>query len=107
MNNDNTFCPGNMTSCYHYSASATTYTAATTACQAMGGNVVSWNSDPEQLMVGPAGAGACAKLIPLSGRFNCQRAAYIHTALDAGIIGLASRRRIDTAVVSLILPWCH
>lgn len=51
MNSDITFCPSNMTSCYHYSTAAATFTAANTACQAMGGYVVAWNSDPEQFMV--------------------------------------------------------
>jgi hypothetical protein len=52
MNNDNTFCPVNQTSCYHYSTATATLTAASTACQAKGGSVVSWNTEAEQYEVG-------------------------------------------------------
>jgi hypothetical protein len=53
MDNDNTFCPANMPSCYHYSTATATNAAAASACQAMGGYLVAWNSDPEQLTVRP------------------------------------------------------
>jgi hypothetical protein len=50
-NNDVTYCPANSTSCYFYSATWRTFSAAQTYCAGLGGDLVSWNSDPEQLDV--------------------------------------------------------
>ncbi len=72
MNSDHTFCPANMTSCYHYSTATATYTAAASACQALGGNVVSWNTDPEQFMVGLHCLPACLA----NGLPACRRVAH-------------------------------
>ena len=52
MDSDNTFCPAGMPSCFHYSTVTANNAAAASACQAMGGYLVAWNSDPEQLLVG-------------------------------------------------------
>jgi hypothetical protein len=51
QNNDNTYCPANGTSCYFYRSTTSTYSSAGAFCQNLGGYVVAWNSDPEQLDV--------------------------------------------------------
>ena len=58
MNNDNTYCPANSTSCYHYSTATAAFTAASTACQARGGGLVSWNTEAEHFDVGGCGQAA-------------------------------------------------
>jgi hypothetical protein len=50
-NNDVTYCPVNSTSCYFYSNTWRNFAAAQTYCASLSGNLVSWNSDPEQLDV--------------------------------------------------------
>lgn len=51
QNNDYTYCPANGTSCYFYKSASHTYANAVGYCQNLGGYVVAWNSDPEQLDV--------------------------------------------------------
>jgi hypothetical protein len=55
QNNDVTYCPANSTSCYFYKSTTSTNAAAATYCQSLGGYLVSWNSESEQLQVGSAG----------------------------------------------------
>ena len=51
QNNDYTYCPANSTSCYLYKSSGGSYASAVGYCQGLGGYVVAWNSDAEQLDV--------------------------------------------------------
>ena len=51
QNNDNTYCPANGTSCYFFKSAASSYANAVGYCQDLGGYVVAWNSEPEQLDV--------------------------------------------------------
>jgi hypothetical protein len=51
QNNDFTYCPTNSSSCYLYKSTYGTYASTVGYCQAAGGYVVAWNSDPEQLDV--------------------------------------------------------
>ena len=50
-NDDVTYCPVNSTSCYFYSSTSRNFGNAQAYCAGLGGNLVSWNTDPEQLDV--------------------------------------------------------
>jgi hypothetical protein len=51
--NDLIFCKSNVSAaCYFYRTAQVPYTTAKSNCQALGGDLVSWSSDEEQ--VGPA-----------------------------------------------------
>ena len=90
MNNDNRFCPSAFGSCYLYNATTRNYTAATTYCQGLGGQLVSYNKEDEQLQVRRPGALDClghvraaagvsnaAKLEPVvDGLTSCRRPAW-------------------------------
>jgi hypothetical protein len=53
--NDRTFCTSNISAaCYFYQSSALSYPNARAACKAMGGDLVSYNSEEEQQAVSNA-----------------------------------------------------
>ncbi len=57
--NDYTYCKHNMSdspACYFYHTTGAPYATAKANCQALGGNLVSWTSDEEQV-----GAGRCRR----------------------------------------------
>ena len=50
--NDFIYCKHTLgQACYFYRTQAATHSSAKSSCQAMGGNLVAWNSDEEQLEV--------------------------------------------------------
>ena len=72
--NDTTFCPAGLPSCYIY-MSAAKYDRATTRCAALGGVIVSYSDAAEQLLVekfftvGAAATSHCRlMLVGLAGR---------------------------------------
>ena len=61
MNNDVMFCPAGSASCYYHQATGANYANAVTACTTMGGRLVSWNTEDEQLQVGEGTLARCSR----------------------------------------------
>ncbi len=89
-NNDITYCPVNSTSCYFYSSTGRAYGTAQTYCASLGGTLVSWNTDAEQLDVSGADSGRRVYVdMPWSG--DVQQACYGFWCIDLRTVGTSCR----------------
>ena len=68
MNNDVMFCPTSSASCYYHQAAGVNNANAVTACTTMGGRLVSWNTEDEQLQVGESMPAGCNRLQQMNQR---------------------------------------
>ena len=73
MNNDVMFCPTSSASCYYHQAAGVNNANAVTACTTMGGRLVSWNTEDEQLQVGESMPAGCNRLQQMKPRIDMAR----------------------------------